>query len=354
MEVAAVLDAISGIRTVVVGEAMLDVYVEGAGRRLCQEAPVPVVAVARRAEGPGGAANVAANVAALGAHASCLSVVGDDSEGRLLRESLDRAGVETGHLVCEPGRRTLTKHRVVAAGQMLVRFDQGDVDPPRTDSQQALVERLNRAFAECELVIVSDYGYGILTPRVIAALAALQSQSPRFVVVDSKNLGAYRGVGVAAVKPNRFQAARLLGMNGDDAAAVNADTLLSREADLYGATGASIVAVTLDSDGAIVFQRGGSPCRTTARPSSGLRAIGAGDTYVAALGLALAAGADPSTASRIASAAAEVVTRKEGTAVCLREELCDELLPRRTLGSELIYVPKKPARDSDAGDCPTW
>ncbi|NLY01287.1 MAG: hypothetical protein GXY83_34790 [Rhodopirellula sp.] len=341
MDVSGVFDAISGIRTVVLGEAMLDVYLEGAAGRICQEAPVPAVAVARRNEFPGGAANVAANVAGLGSAAICLAVRGDDPEGALLEQALQSAGVSTEHLLWERGRRTLTKNRVVADGQILVRFDQGDVAAISSASQRALIDRLAEVFDRCDLIIVSDYGYGVLTPSVLAALAALQSQSPRFVVVDSKNLRRYRDVGVTAVKPNRAQAAQLLEQSGDGCP-IEMATVLSWGAPLIAATGAEIVAVTLDCDGAVIFQRDCPPQRIAAQPVPNSRAIGAGDTFLAALGIALASGADARIAGQIAAAAARIVTRKDGTAACRHRELRDELLGRQTLGSEMVYVPNKP------------
>src|SRR4051794_35407982 len=121
-----IIDRFAGRQVLVIGEAMLDSYLDGSTGRLCREAPVPVVEVQRRTDAPGGAANTAVNVASLGGRVSFLSVVGDDTEGRILRQALEERGVGTQHLLVEPGRRTIAKHRVIAAGQMLVRFDQGD------------------------------------------------------------------------------------------------------------------------------------------------------------------------------------------------------------------------------------
>ncbi len=340
MEVSDILDAIPSIRTVVVGEAMLDVYLEGTCRRVCQEAPVPAVAIAARSDRPGGAANVAANVAAVGSAVTCLSVIGEDAESGLLLHAMRKAGVRTDHLLCSSGRRTLARTRVVADGQILLRFDQGDGSTIGHDVEQAIIARLGLLFQQCDLVIVSDYGYGVLTPAVIAALAALQSQAPRFIVADSKNLRRYRNVGVTAVKPNRTQSARLLG--GDDGPLPDAGEILAAEHRLLEAIDAEIIAVTLDCEGAVLFERSRPPHRTIAEPAPNSRAIGAGDTFLALLGLALAAGSDARTAADIAAAGSRVVMRKHATAVCRYEELRDELLGHRTLASELIYRPKQP------------
>jgi D-beta-D-heptose 7-phosphate kinase/D-beta-D-heptose 1-phosphate adenosyltransferase len=173
--------------------------------------------------------------------------------------------------------------------------------------------------ADADAVIVSDYGYGVLTPRVIAALARTQSGMPRVLVVDAKTLTAYRDACVTAIKPNYEEAIRLLGIAGESGD--RAATMSRRGEALLDATGARVAAVSLDTDGALFFERGRPPYRTYARPADHTRAAGAGDTFVAALALALAAGADTPAAAEIASAAAAVVVAKEATAACSHAEL---------------------------------
>jgi D-beta-D-heptose 7-phosphate kinase/D-beta-D-heptose 1-phosphate adenosyltransferase len=316
-----IVERFPGLSVLVVGEAMLDCYLEGTSDRLCREAPVPIVTVASRLEAAGAAANTAVNARALGARVRYLSVVGGDAEGEALRAALERAGVETSGLVVDPARRTITKQRVLAGSQLLLRFDQGSTGRLDRDREAALVRGLEAAFAEHDAVVVSDYGYGILTPRVVATLAALQAAAPRVVVVDSKTLPAYRRVGVTAVKPNYDEARRLLGpvetAPGEDRGA----PVARHGARLLDLTGAQIAAVTLDTEGALFFERGREPHRTYARPAAQSRAAGAGDTFSAALGLALAAGADLPGAAEIASAAAAVVVGKTGTATCAAADL---------------------------------
>src|SRR5690606_23446731 len=147
----------------------------------------------------GGAANAAANVAALGARASFLSVVGDDEEGRRLRAELRGAGVDIRDLVASPLRRTLTKSRVVAGGQLLLRLDHGTTSAVPEGLQAELLQRLRRAYRRADAVIVSDYAYGVVTPALVAELARLQAADPRVLVVDSKYPERYREVGATAV-----------------------------------------------------------------------------------------------------------------------------------------------------------
>ena len=316
------LEAFDRLHVVVLGEAMLDTYLEGESRGLCPEAPVPVVAVSQRHDAPGGAANTAVNARSLGARVSFLSVAGDDAEGAALRRALGARDVPAEHLLTQPGRRTLAKQRVVAASQILVRFDQGDTAAADPDTEKALADRLAALWPECDAVIISDYGYGVLTPGVIATLAVLQARRPRVVVADSKRrLATFREVGVTAVKPNYGEALRVLRVPPAGPGSGRVEVLAAHGQQLLGRTGARIAAVTLDTEGALVFERGRPPYRTYARPNPHSRAAGAGDTYVSALALALAAGADTPVAAELASAAAGVVVGKDRTASCSAREL---------------------------------
>lgn len=326
MDMPHLINAFAGLNTIVIGEAMLDVYLKGASNRLCQEAPVPVVTLSDRQDVPGGAANTAVNIRSLGAQVTLLAVIGDDLEGRLLRQALEERGVRSDRVLTQPRRRTLAKHRVMASGQMLVRFDQGCTNPIESEVEQALISCLVELFPHCDAAIISDYGYGILTPKVIQAIAHLQSRTPRLLVADSKNLAAYRHVGVTAVKPNYAETIQLLGISDQmpdltSKSDTRADLIAVYGEQILDITGAQIAAVTLDTEGAAIFERGCLPYRTAAQPTTHARATGAGDTFVSALTLALAAGATTSIAADLAAAAAAVVVAQDGTAACSVEEL---------------------------------
>jgi D-beta-D-heptose 7-phosphate kinase/D-beta-D-heptose 1-phosphate adenosyltransferase len=322
---------------VVIGDAMLDGYLWGSSGRLCPEAPVPVVAVSRSDEAPGGAANVAANAAGLGAQVSLLSVVGDDPEGQRLTRALHRQGVDTRGVLAHPRRRTLSKTRVVSEGHMLVRFDEGTTSPIDAQSQEVMGAALAEAFAQCDAVVVSDYGYGVLTPGVVATLARLQAAAPRLLAVDAKHLVRYARAGVTVVKPNFSQAVSMLAQAPPEVPGSRAPWMAEQGELLLERCAADIVAVTLDADGALVFERGRPPHRTHARPHPQLRAAGAGDTYLTVLALALAAGADTPSAAELASAAAAVVMSKEGTATCSAAEVAEMLAPGgKLLGGDQV------------------
>ncbi len=308
----------------VLGDLMVDVYVEGVTRRLAREAPVPTVDIELRHDEPGGAANAAANVGALGASVTLLGVLGDDPDGDALREALRRDAVGDGLVVRQIGRRTLVKQRVVAQGQLLLRLDHGDTTPVGAEAERTLLEGLERVHARADALIVSDYGYGTITPAVLERLAALQRRAPKVLVVDAKDGLRYTSIGVTAVKPNYEQAVRWLGLTplrGERRIA----QLDRRGPDLLTLTGAELVAVTLDSDGALLFEPDTPPYRTFARPERQSRSTGAGDTFAAALTLALAGGAQTAAAAELASAAAGVVAAKDATARCTAFELRQRL-----------------------------
>ena len=322
-----IIDAFAGLEVLVIGEAILDIYLEGTTGRLCREAPVPIVDLTGRREAPGGAANAAVNARALGARVSFLSVVGDDPEGAALRKLLADRDVDPGGILVQAGRRSLAKQRVFGGGQLVVRLDQGSTDPVDPVTEREILGRLPGLFERADAVVVSDYGYGVLTPRVIHLLAGLREASPRVVVVDAKDLPAYRRVAPTAVKPNYGEAAMLLGIGPGEGSGARAEAIGRRGGRLLDLTGAKIVAVTLDTDGTIVLERDRPPYRTYARPTHHSRASGAGDTFVAALALALAAGAEAPAAADLASAASAVVVGREGTVACSARELRDRLAP---------------------------
>ncbi|HEX9116785.1 MAG TPA: D-glycero-beta-D-manno-heptose 1-phosphate adenylyltransferase [Anaerolineae bacterium] len=320
------IQAFGNLHVLVIGDAMLDVYLEGYSDRLCREAPVPVVTITGRRLAPGGAANTAANIASLGGKVTFLSLIGDDADGALLRQALEDAGVGTDDLLANPKRQTIAKRRILAAGQVITRYDEGSTGPVTGEDERALCRRLRRLFPSIDAVVVSDYRYGTVTPRLIETLTELQAASPRVLMVDAKNLQQYRQVGITAVKPNYSEACGLLGVPPIEGACARADQLAPHGDRILELTGAALAAVTLDTEGALIFSRDGLPYRTYARPRPDSHAAGAGDTFIAALTLALGAGAETPTAAELASAAAAMVVAREGTTSCSAQELWEHLV----------------------------
>jgi len=319
------LETFAGLPVLLIGEAILDDYVEGSTGRICREAPVPVVNVTTRRYAPGGAANAAVNLQALGARVSFLSVSGADLDGRLLRSALRTHGISTQYVLAHAVRKTLAKRRVVADGQLLVRFDEGDSQAIDQETEAALARTLTRLYSRAAVVVVSDYSLGLMTPGLIALLRRLQTKWPRVLVIDSKRLPLYQGVGATAVKPNYEEVRALVALPGRPS---RAEQVAAAADDILHVTGAHIAAVTLDSEGAVVLERGRPAYRTYGRPVASARAAGAGDAFASGLALALGCAASTTTAAEIAAAAAVVAIGREGTASCPVSELIEFFSPQ--------------------------
>lgn len=320
------VDLFGSKRVLVLGDAMLDSYVVGTSTRLCQEAPVPVVAVRERLDCPGGAANTAVNLAALGCQVELLSVIGADQEGDRLRSLLQQLGVGTDLLAVSEGRRTLSKQRIVNGDRLLARIDQGDTEPISRHVERRLLVQLDEAFVRADAVVISDYAYGVLTSWMIGHLRTLQQRFRHLIAVDARDLTRYRSVGVTLVKPNFDEARRLVGRRSETDPVLRIALAPALGESVLDLTGSRIAALTLDADGAVVVERGQPPVLTRATPVDQANTAGAGDTYLAALTLALASGATTREAATMAACAAGVVVRQAGTTVCAARELRQEII----------------------------
>ena len=296
-------------RVLVAGDVMLDRYWFGEVSRISPEAPVPVVKVDRVEERPGGAANVARNVAALAAKASLLSVVGRDEAGRCLRQLLKRDKI-TASLHDDPTISTTVKLRVIGRRQQLLRAD-FETSP----SHEVLASKLKdfkRLLKSCDVVILSDYGKGGLTH--IARMIALARRHNKPVLVDPKGEDYSRYRGATLVTPNR---AELRAVIGD----WNSETALTTKAQsLRQQLGIGAMLVTRSEEGMTLYRRG-SRLHVPAQAREVYDVSGAGDTVIATIAVMLAAGQDLESAVRIANRAAGIVVGKFGTAVVQPDEL---------------------------------
>lgn len=326
------LDAVAGLRVLVIGDAILDRYTHGRSDRMCREAPVPAVAVESDAEQAGGAANTAVNARALGATPTLLSVLGADTDADRLGAALRAHGVAIHGLLRVPGRATPIRQRVLADGQMLLRLDRGEVTPIPSGTAGELIRRLDAELAAVDVLIVSDNASGVVTPPLVAELAARRDRGPGTVVVDSRDPTAFRGLRATAIKPNYAEALRAVGVP-DIPCRNRIRHVHGLGGDLLARTGADLVALTLDAEGALVFQHGRPPTRTYARGGAARSTVGAGDTFTVALALALAVGADTGAAAEFASAAAGAAVAGPGTAVCDAGELRRRLSGTTKIGT---------------------
>ncbi|MET0235657.1 MAG: D-glycero-beta-D-manno-heptose 1-phosphate adenylyltransferase [Kibdelosporangium sp.] len=308
-------------RIVVLGDVMVDSWTSGRSDRMCREAPVPVVDIMAESVAAGGAGNTAANLASLGADTVMVTAVGADPAGRLLLEALRSTGVDTDHVVSVVGRITTTKRRITAGDQLMLRLDEGDHGPLPPEASERLEGLLRRAIRACDALVVGDYGMGVLDPRVVDVVRSLRAEIP-LLVVDGHSLAPWRELRPDVVTPNAAEAIGLLGRPVDDR---RPDFFESHGDELRSATGARSVVVTLDREGAVLLSHGLPAHRTWARPAPDSHCTGAGDTFVAALSLALACVVSLPDAVSLAQSAADVVVRKAGTSVCTQRELVERL-----------------------------
>jgi len=307
-------DGWSRLRVLVVGDCMLDRYLWGRAARLSPEAPVPVVEVLRESAAAGGAANVAAGVAAMGAQAQLLGVTGDDEAGLEMRRALREVGVASDGLVAVPGRPTIQKTRVMASNQQLLRVDQEDLSPLPPQIEAELLQRAAELLPSVDALLLSDYRKGVLTGSLPPQLIGLARKAGVPIVTDSK-ARCYSPFHGSLITPNRMEAEAATGLLlQDDAALEEAGRLLC------GQTGAPVL-ITLGADGMAWFGDEEGMLRIPAIGSSVYDVTGAGDTVVGTLALALAAGWPAETAVLLANYAAAVVVRMAGTAVCTPEQL---------------------------------
>jgi D-beta-D-heptose 7-phosphate kinase/D-beta-D-heptose 1-phosphate adenosyltransferase len=324
----ALLDRFREMKVLVIGEGMLDRYHYGTTDRLCREAPVPVVALQQTVEAPGAAANVAANIAALGAKTALITTLGADDAGISLMHHLNAAHVDVSFVTLDRQRTTLTKERVIAGHHMLLRLDRGSTDVIGCESELRMQEAIRSTLSSCDAVVVSDYAYGILTPAVIETLREQLSLCPKPLLIDAKDLARYRDLHPTAVKPNYAEAAGLLGTPEETAPASRAAQLRAGTGTLLSLTGASMIAVSLDQDGALLLRSDAIPHRVVERAAPAARGAGAGDCFLAAMALALAAGTSPEEAAELATTAAAMGVDGQGTALCSAERLDAALSPR--------------------------
>jgi D-beta-D-heptose 7-phosphate kinase/D-beta-D-heptose 1-phosphate adenosyltransferase len=309
------------LRALVIGDAMLDSYLEGTADRLCAEGPVPVVRKTAEERVPGGAANTAANLAALGAGVIFLGIVGNDMPGEILRASLRDRGIDDSWLVMDEHVNTLHKLRILANGQYVVRFDEGGATTLSRATRDRLLATLDHAFPRCDLVVISDYNYGVVTDEVLKHLRRLRAERPCVLAVDSKNLPRFREVGATIITPNHLEARLAVdpGSAADGRVDLTAIKRIGRR--LVEAIDTHHVAITLAGDGVCLVDRRGRAQHFAAHAVPQASDVGAGDTFLATVALALAAGSRPGEAVQIAIDGASIAVSKRRTAVVHHQEL---------------------------------
>ncbi|HEY2993469.1 MAG TPA: PfkB family carbohydrate kinase [Methylomirabilota bacterium] len=320
-----IVQAFRGRTVVVVGDLIADEYLFGKPARISREAPVLILRFTERAVSLGGAANATHNVHALGARVLPVGVVGRDAAGDELLGLFHAAGIPTDGIVTENGRTTAVKTRINAGGyqatrQQVVRLDREPVGELQAITEDALVARLTALAERADAFLISDYGYGAVTPRVFERLRTIARRSGAVVTVDSR-YQLPRFTGITAATPNEAELEQLAGDISDDERGVEkAGRQLLERLD------ARMLLVTRGSRGMALLERDGA---TTFIPIHGTDEIadvtGAGDTVISTFTAALAGGASPIDAATLANVAGGIVVMKRGTATVSPAELTQAL-----------------------------
>ncbi|HMA16046.1 MAG: D-glycero-beta-D-manno-heptose 1-phosphate adenylyltransferase [Bacteroidota bacterium] len=342
------LERLAGVPVLVVGDIMLDRFVYGAVERISPEAPIPVLRIAEETAMLGGAGNVLRNLAALGARACGVAAVGEDAAGdevgALARACVAPAGGEV-ELLRAPGRATTIKDRFIAAGQQLLRVDR-DPSGALDAAVAARVEAAALAAVEsCAAVVLSDYGKGLLSDSLVAAIVGAAGRLGRPVVVDPKGRDFARYRGATWVTPNRRELHEASDLpTGEDAAVVAAARKVIAEAGLGG------VLATRSEQGMTLAAAGGAVQHLKAEAREVYDVSGAGDTVVAVFAAGLGAGLTPVAAAQLANVAAAIVVGKLGTAVARPAEILHALHAQELLAAEAKVVDL----DSLAAEAARW
>ena len=318
------LDRFRKARLLVVGDIMHDVFIWGRVRRISPEAPVPVVEVTRETCLLGGAANVIANLRALGARAALAGVIGKDAAGAAVLEGLKSIGADHSGVIQSSRRPTAVKTRIIAHNQQVVRFDREEPRPLRPKTFQALWQAIENQLPRMDAVIVSDYAKGLITEKLLARLIPLCKKKNKVLAVDPKpeHLDWYRGADL--ITPNHREASEAVGFeieSGSDLARAG-KILLER---IQG----QAVLITRGEKGMSLFRPGAPPLHIPAVAREVYDVTGAGDTVISALTVALVAGLQMVEAVKIANLAAGIVVGKLGTSVATVEEIKTVLNHRR-------------------------
>jgi D-glycero-beta-D-manno-heptose-7-phosphate kinase len=312
------LKKIARLRILVVGDVMLDHYIWGDATRISPEAPVPVVDIARDSWTAGGAANVALNIASLGASCTVAGFIGRDEAGTKLATILHSRKIATVHT---PGEApTILKTRVLVQHQQLCRLDR-EAPPTAYHVPAPKIEPLLARHVEaCDAVILSDYAKGILTDELVARATKLARAARKFIALDPKPKRRLAFHGLDLITPNKRESLQLAGLEPAPHAPFPAPEVCARLHELYAT---KHLVITLGEEGMLLSSNGRIAKTIPTAAREVFDVSGAGDTSLAALVLALAAGARLETAAHFANAAAGVVVGKLGTATVTPKELLD-------------------------------
>lgn len=320
------LDELSKARILVIGDVMLDRYWWGTVNRISPEAPVPIVRLERSTIAPGGAANVALNIAGLGAKPLLIGAVGNDADADVLSAELENRGVGASSLLRLNGRPTSVKTRIIAHSQQVVRVDSESSTRLTDEHEQTARSTISKALSDVDIVIVSDYAKGFLTSDLLMHLIGECRRASIKVFVDPKGKDYTKYRGATLLTPNRREAAEACNLEEDGAEMIElAGSRLVSDLDIKA------ILVTRGEEGMTLFRDGAQPVHLPALARHVYDVTGAGDTVIATLATAVGAGADLEEAAKLANIAAGLVVEQIGTSAITLEGLRKHLADNSSL-----------------------
>ena len=307
-------------RVLIIGDLILDEFLWGDVSRISPEAPVPVVWVRSESFMPGGAANVANNIRALGAKVYLAGVVGNDGRGRILTDELKNKGMDVEGIVIDGERPTTLKTRVIAHHQQVVRIDKEKMAGLDSGLIDRIIDYVKEIINRIDAIIIEDYGKGVITPRLLQEVLRLAKRHNKIVTVDPKEEHFHYYKGVTAITPNHHEAAQAAGIKAKDG-----DSMVRIGKMLLNKLKCEAVLVTLGENGMQLFEKKGRITHIPTVAQDVFDVSGAGDTVIGTFTLSLAAGSPMIDAARISNFAAGIVVGKVGIAVVTQEELLERI-----------------------------
>lgn len=309
-------DTFANLKIAVIGDVMLDRYWWGNVTRISPEAPVPVVKLGRTSVAAGGAANVAANIAGLGASAILVGITGKDTEAEILRGLVTENPLVDCRLVQLGNRDTTVKTRIVAHNQHVVRLDQETTHAIDKTATETVITEISAAVNQSDAVIISDYAKGFLTEEVLAAIFRLAKTDEKIVIVDPKSSDFTKYAEAAVITPNLKEALAAMNLSGDSTAIVD-----KLKVEIRGALGLRNVLITEGEHGMTLLDGDDEPFHLEALAHDVFDVTGAGDTVIAAFSVAAASGMSFRDAATLANIAAGIAVGHIGTTVVTRREI---------------------------------
>lgn len=310
-----ILDKFKEKNILVIGDIMLDTYLWGDVKRISPEAPVQVVDVKKESYAPGGASNVANNIASLGAKVAIVGVLGKDESNIKLKKELSKRKINTKGIIIDPKKPTIQKIRIIGKGQQLIRVDFESKEYINKDDEKKITAYLEKNIKKFDSIIISDYAKGIITKTLSDFIIKICKRCKKPLIVDPKPKHSNFYIESTLITPNNKEACEMLGLeesNGDEITLVGKNLLKNMKSNIL---------ITRGVKGMSLFEKNKNITHISSRAKEVYDVTGAGDTVIAALALSLASGASLKEAALVANSAAGFVVSKVGTATATIKEI---------------------------------